>query len=144
MDGIMDSLGNLSTQIIFPAHPRTIKMLMKWGNVIPSNVQVIDPLSYIEMLGAMNYAEHVITDSGGVQKEAYLLRVPCTTIRNTTEWPETLQDGWNVISEPKDLVHNVMRKKPTVYVGNQFGSGNASTLIVDLLEAWYGTDRTTN
>jgi len=144
MDGILDSLGNLSTQVIFPAHPRTIKMLLKWGNAIPSNVQVIDPLSYVEMLGAINYAEHVITDSGGVQKEAYLLKVPCTTIRNTTEWPETLQNGWNVLSEPEDLVKNVMRKKPNVYVGNQFGDGHAAIMIVDLLEAWYGTDRTTN
>lgn len=144
MDRLMDSLGNLSTQVIFPAHPRTTKMMFKWGNVIPSNVQLVDPLSYVEMLGAINNAEHVITDSGGVQKEAYMLKVPCTTIRDTTEWPETLENGWNVLSDPKDLVKNVMRKKPTIYVEGCFGYGNAATLIVDLLEEgilWYKQDR---
>ena len=144
IDALFRALEELSTKVVFPIHPRTAKTISSYDVAIPPNVQVIDPLGYIEMLEAMNSSIGVLTDSGGVQKEAYILSVPCTTIRNTTEWPETLENDWNVLCEPEDVIRCVIRPRPKVHVVNLFGSGSASNNIVEALETWYGTDRTTN
>jgi len=141
---ILKSIGEISTKVIFPAHPRTVKMMMVFRIHPPPNVQVIDPLGYLDMLGAINSAVAVITDSGGVQKEAYTLGIPCTTVRQSTEWPETLEGDWNVLSTPTMVGQNVMRQRPTRPRPRVFGLGMAVQRIMDELEEWYGTDRTTN
>jgi len=99
MESIMAALGDAEVPVPFPAHPRTRKVLTEYGswNHLPANIIATEPLGYLDMLQAMAHADTILTDSGGVQKEAYLLGVPCITLRDTTEWVETVDDGWNVL-----------------------------------------------
>ncbi|MDV2481199.1 UDP-N-acetylglucosamine 2-epimerase (non-hydrolyzing) [Methanoculleus sp. Wushi-C6] len=94
---IMEAFSRLDIPVIFPVHPRTQKKLAGYGITPAANVRVVEPLPYFDMLTLLSGARAVLTDSGGVQKEAYILEVPCVTLRENTEWVETLEDGWNVL-----------------------------------------------
>jgi UDP-N-acetylglucosamine 2-epimerase len=99
--GILSALGQLDRPVVFPCHPRTRARLEEAGiaaHVDPSRVRVIDPVGYFDMLRLESEAACVLTDSGGVQREAYWLGVPCITLRSETEWPETVADGWNIVA----------------------------------------------
>ena len=91
--GIFEGLGRLDAPVVVPLHPRTQARLS--GIAVPGNVEMIDPLSYLRMLTLVRSARAVLTDSGGLQKEAVWLGVPCITLREETEWVETLEGGWN-------------------------------------------------
>jgi len=93
LQGILDAFGRLRWPILWPLHPRT-KDHMK-GLWVPENVEVWSPVSYLSILTLVQNARRVLTDSGGLQKEAYWLGVPCVTLREDTEWVETLANGWN-------------------------------------------------
>ncbi|RQD84137.1 MAG: UDP-N-acetylglucosamine 2-epimerase (non-hydrolyzing) [Methanocalculus sp. MSAO_Arc2] len=96
---IMAACAALERPVIFPAHPRTQKYLEAYG-IVPdsaSPIRLIEPLPYLDMLRLLAQAAAVLTDSGGVQKEAYILQVPCITLRENTEWVETVEDGWNIL-----------------------------------------------
>jgi UDP-GlcNAc3NAcA epimerase len=84
-------------RVIFPLHPRTRKSLEVWGLTVPANVEVRDAVTYTEMLTLERDAVAIATDSGGVQREAYLWGVPCITMREETEWVETVSTGWNTL-----------------------------------------------
>ena len=94
---IMDAFARLDAPVVFPVHPRTRKKFAEYGIRPAENVRIVEPLPYFDMLAALAGARAVLTDSGGVQKEAYILEVPCVTLRENTEWVETLEDGWNVL-----------------------------------------------
>ena len=94
---IMEAFARLDAPVIFPVHPRTQKKLAGYGIEPAVNVRVVEPLPYFDMLALLSGARAVLTDSGGVQKEAYILEVPCVTLRENTEWVETVEDGWNVL-----------------------------------------------
>jgi UDP-GlcNAc3NAcA epimerase len=94
---IMDAFARLDAPVVFPVHPRTRKKFAEYGIAPAANVSVVEPLPYFDMLALLSGARAVLTDSGGVQKEAYILEVPCVTLRENTEWVETLEDGWNVL-----------------------------------------------
>ena len=100
MQNIIQAVGETGMPVVFPVHPRTKKFLEEYGmwNLLPSNIIVTDPLGYLDMLKLMRYASKILTDSGGIQKEAYLLGVPCITLRDVTEWVETVEGGWNVLA----------------------------------------------
>src|SRR6185312_3134267 len=95
-------------------------------------VQPRTPLPYAQMIAAIDGAAGVVTDSGGLQKEAYLLSRPCTTVRTETEWPETLVDGWNILAEPTayDFGALATRAAPTAPVTAPFGDGRAAERVV--------------
>ncbi len=93
--GIIQGLGSVSLPVLFPVHPRTESRLK--GFRLPDNISVIEPLSYVQMLHAIKGAFRVFTDSGGIQKEAIWLETPCITLREETEWVETLDRSWNVL-----------------------------------------------
>ncbi|RQD81822.1 MAG: UDP-N-acetylglucosamine 2-epimerase (non-hydrolyzing) [Methanocalculus sp. MSAO_Arc1] len=95
---IMAAFAALDRPVIFPAHPRTRKFLEQYGIAAGRNVRLIEPLPYLDMLQLLSHACAILTDSGGVQKEAYILQVPCITLRENTEWVETVEDGWNVLA----------------------------------------------
>lgn len=98
LTGIVRALALLERPVVFPCHPRTRKMLDRFGLerfIVPSQVRLIDPLGYLDMLKLESQAKVILTDSGGVQKEAFWLGVPCVTLREETEWNETLNAGWN-------------------------------------------------
>jgi UDP-N-acetylglucosamine 2-epimerase len=101
LEHILDQLGQLPEEIIFPVHPRTRKMLQASYDV-PSNIRMIEPQGYLDFIALENTAKRIITDSGGIQKEAYILRKPCITLRTETEWVETVAEKWNLLVNPTD------------------------------------------
>jgi len=100
LKSILKALNEIGKEapVILPLHPRTKKM-MKIYNLSPDihRIKLIDPVSYLNMLTLEKHARAILTDSGGVQKEAYWLKVPCLTLRDETEWVETVNNGWNVL-----------------------------------------------
>ncbi len=120
------------------AHPRLRDRANKLG--IPLNggaLHADDPLPYPSMIAAMVASRGLITDSGGLQKEALLLGVPCSTLRSRTEWPETLQDGWNVlVGAPQDLGAAVSRPRPPGLPPAPYGDGHAAERVAIELASW--------
>jgi UDP-GlcNAc3NAcA epimerase len=100
MTTIIRTLGEADMPVVFPIHPRTRKYLENYGlcSQLPGNIRITEPLGYLDMIRLMGSANKILTDSGGIQKEAYILGVPCVTLRENTEWVETLHDGWNVLT----------------------------------------------
>lgn len=98
---ILLALGRLDYSIVWPIHPRNKSKISQLR--IPSNIHLFDPFSYFEMMVVLKGAKKVITDSGGLQKEAYWAKKPCITIRPETEWVETLHNQWNILSKPDDI-----------------------------------------
>jgi UDP-N-acetylglucosamine 2-epimerase len=132
---ILDALALLDEPVVFPMHPRARVALAASDLETSSNVRVIEPVGYVEMLALERNARLVLTDSGGVQKEAYLLGVPCVTLRDETEWPETLAGGWNVLagSDPERIVAAARRSKPDGEPPLVFGDGHSAARMVRLL-----------
>ena len=128
--------------VVLPLHPRTRKMMKTYG-LFPKSREIrwIEPVSYLNMLSLEKNAKAILTDSGGVQKEAYWLKVPCFTLREETEWVETARSGWNVLvgTETRRIVEEVSRLEkrkrplsPPRRIG-VFGEGKASERIVEIL-----------
>ena len=92
---ILHGLADTGRKVLFPVHPRTRKAMEHAGLPMPGNVLACDPLGYLDLVRALRDADLVLTDSGGLQKEAYWLAVPCVTLRDETEWRETVAQGWN-------------------------------------------------
>ncbi|CAN5425858.1 UDP-N-acetylglucosamine 2-epimerase (non-hydrolyzing) [soil metagenome] len=128
--------------IVFPIHPRTKKMFETFGLLDRllkcSNVKTLLPLGYIDFIALLQNCLKVITDSGGIQKEAYLLKVPCITMRKNTEWVETIKGRWNVLTgiDSKKIINAVKRPSPnSKYSKSVFGSGRTSQVISDLISS---------
>ena len=100
---IVRALGESTRRFAFPLHPRTAIALRDFGLSLPDNVVALQPLGYLEMLALTSSADALATDSGGLQKEAYWLGVPCVTVRPSTEWVDTIEVGANVLVEPEGL-----------------------------------------
>lgn len=144
LTGIMQALGASEKDVIFPAHPRTVKYLNDYGlfGTLPHNIKIVEPLSYLDMLGLMDGAEKIVTDSGGVQKEAYMLGVPCVTLRENTEWVETLEGGWNVLvgADREKILEAINGPQHLEKQKDIFGRG-ASQKIVALINEWSESHR---
>jgi UDP-N-acetylglucosamine 2-epimerase len=96
---ILNELAQLDDHIIFPVHPRTRKMLDK-SYQMPDNIEMIEPQGYLDFITLEQFSKRILTDSGGIQKEAYILRKPCVTLRSETEWVETVTAKWNLLINP--------------------------------------------
>lgn len=119
--------------IIFPVHPRLKKILSinKSKDISIGKIQAVDPVSYLEMLALIIGSDRVITDSGGLQKDAYYLQKPCITLRKETEWIETLENGWNIlVGTDKFKIENAFNQYPKSHINrNIYGTGNTSKKI---------------
>lgn len=128
-------IGNL----IFPCHPRTEKSLRQFGlwEELTKKIKVIKPVGYLDMLMLERGARKILTDSGGIQKEAYIFRVPCITLRDKTEWVETVDDGWNILvgADKENIVDKWRNFNPTGKQSNAFGGRNVSGRIIKILMA---------
>ena len=130
-------LGALEGQnVIFPAHPRTVNIMKEKGIQLPEGIQMIGPVNYVESLALVKNASKLLTDSGGMQKEAYFFGTPCITLREETEWVETIDLGWNILTganpdKIRDAVENFapFGQRPEVY-----GDGKAGQKIVEIME----------
>ena len=136
LKSIVDALCEIE-DVIFPCHPRTEKRLKDFGlwERLQKSVRVIKPVGYLDMLILEKNARKIVTDSGGVQKEAYIFKVPCITLRETTEWVETVEDGWNVLvgARKEDIVKAIKGFTPkSENYNSRFGDGRASKKIVEI------------
>ena len=137
---ILSALGSLHERygvpVVYPMHPRSKKMLNVFGLKAPNGVKTIDAVGYLEFLQLMSHARLVLTDSGGIQEEACILRVPCVTLRENTERPETLEVGSNMLAgvDSKKILDSVeaMLSKRTSW-DNPFGDGKATDRIMRVL-----------
>ena len=110
--------------VIFPMHPRTAGAYEACGERLSSNVRIIEPLGYFDLVAVLKDASQLLTDSGGLQKEAYWLRVPCVTLRNETEWVETVESGWNTLYQDYPS-----SRRPTPAT-DAYGDGHAAEQMV--------------
>lgn len=134
--GILAAAGALRAPVLFSVHPRT-RPLLAAGMVVPGNVILCDPLGYLDMLCAVANSRCVLTDSGGLQKEAYFLGVPCATLRPETEWVETVEAGWNVLAgtESDGIVAAVERvldgsRQPIPCYGDGYSAEQITALVL--------------
>ncbi|MBE7175754.1 MAG: UDP-N-acetylglucosamine 2-epimerase (non-hydrolyzing) [Mucilaginibacter polytrichastri] len=130
---ILEELNKLDQPVIFSTHPRTMSRFDEYGISQADflNIRFIGPVGYIESVSYQKYATAVLTDSGGIQKEAYMLQKKCVTIRSETEWVETLENGWNTLVFHKvDDIGNALQTVPGIYVDDLYGTGNAAQEIV--------------
>lgn len=139
---IVDGLQALARRIpvVWPLHPRTRGVLQRMGRLagLSASVRLIEPVSYIDMVQLEKYAAAIVTDSGGVQKEAFFYRVPCVTLRDETEWTELVDAGWNRLVPPlnADAVSSAVENAihSTGKSVEPYGSGDAALKIVNALE----------
>ena len=148
LESIVAALAGLDVPVLLLAHPRLVARAEASGvDLRRRGLVVARPLPYPQMVAAVLGSRGVVTDSGGLQKEAFLLGVPCTTVRTETEWTETLVDGWNVLAGGKDdlagLAGPALRPAPAAHPGTPFGDGKAAHRAVDALGAHrdHGNDR---
>lgn len=139
--GIVTALAEIafSIPVVFPIHPRTRKLLAETGmNEQLKNVFVVDPVPYLDMVALEQESRLILTDSGGVQKEAFFYRVPCITMRDETEWVETVESGWNCLTgASSDAIVSAFRKRMaeplSAHSSSPYGDGHAAEMIISLL-----------
>jgi len=131
-------VADLEKKIVFPAHPRTKKVIEQHGIEIPGCMELISPQGYIEFQGLLKFSEKVITDSGGLQKEAYIAGKPCITLRPETEWVETVEAGWNLLLDVRDpdVAEKIMNFNPSNNRPDLYGK-NVAQRMVSEIEAFY-------
>ncbi len=140
LENIIEAFIDSNELIVFPAHPRTKKYLKAYGLMekiekVP-NIILIPPVGYLDMLVLEENARKILTDSGGVQKEAYFLKVPCITLRERTEWVETVEDGWNVLvsTDKEKILKAIQEFEPAGETYSyRFGDGKASEKIAKII-----------
>ena len=141
LNNIIQAFYELDEPVIFPVHPRTRAKLNQVGikndAQVSKNIHLIDPVGYLDMLALVKNAKVILTDSGGIQKEAYFLKVPCITLRPETEWLETVQAGWNVVvgSNKYKIVESVLDHTWPDEAPQIFGNGHAADKIIKIIQA---------
>jgi UDP-GlcNAc3NAcA epimerase len=136
LQAVIDCLARSPWRVVFPVHPRTRAALATWGLDVPANIDLVDPVPYTRMLELERGAQAIATDSGGVQREAYLWGVPCVTLREETEWVDTVAAGWNTLVgvDPNAFASALARPRPAERP-EIFGDGRAAHRIAELVVA---------
>jgi len=140
---IFDGLIRSGERILFPVHPRTMRQIQKNGivkDISRSKIELVKPMGYLEFLRAMAGANRILTDSGGVRREAYLLKKPCVVLIELSWFPEISQAGWKVLAgpDPERISRLAKEFEPTGEYREIFGDGKAHMKIIDDLESRYG------
>lgn len=135
---IVETFSTAEIPVLLPVHPRLRKMLDTFGLSFSDNVRTVEPLGFLDLIAALDACQIVITDSGGLQKEAYMLRRPAITVRDTTEWIETVEAGWNRLCEPEpDAFKRAIaaaRAEPPAEHPDFYGTIGVSDRMIDVLE----------
>jgi UDP-GlcNAc3NAcA epimerase len=137
LQAILAAVDRLEDAVVFPVHPRTRKLLTELGWTPRPGVQLVEPQGYFDTLILEKNARLLLTDSGGMQKEAYCLGTPCLTLREQTEWVETVEAGWNLLvgADTDRIVTAVSSFRPPLERPSLYGDGRTSQAIVRVLEA---------
>ncbi len=137
LSAILAALNALPFPVVFPVHPRTRAMLASNGWSAGAHITLLEPQGYVDMVALIVSSRVVVTDSGGLQKEAYWLGKPCVTLRTETEWVETVENGWNVLAPPtsSDVVELVVRATVPPTRPPLYGEGGASDRIAAIIGA---------
>ncbi|MDD7385343.1 MAG: UDP-N-acetylglucosamine 2-epimerase (non-hydrolyzing) [Actinomycetaceae bacterium] len=131
---IVDALARVPLPVVVLAHPRLRAKAHDAGiDLNVGSIRLHDALPYPQLIAAAMQSAHIVTDSGGLQKEAFLLRIPTTTVRPQTEWVETVELGWNRLVEPEGLVESVTRQAPPAVSDTPYGTGDAARRVVSVL-----------
>ncbi|WP_311198424.1 non-hydrolyzing UDP-N-acetylglucosamine 2-epimerase [Microbacterium sp. p3-SID336] len=132
---VVDALAGLDRPVVLLAHPRVVAKAAAHGiSLDRGSLTSRPPLAYPELIAAVAASAGVVTDSGGLQKEAFLLRVPCTTVRTETEWVETVELGWNVLANTREeIAAAVTRPRPAETDAAPYGDGHAAARVVSVL-----------
>ena len=135
LSGIVAAFNQMDQTVILPLHPRTKKKLIETGLSFNENVILTDPVGYLDMIELESHAAAIITDSGGVQKEACFMQKPCITLRDETEWVETVETGWNTLTgaDKNNILRTVNELNTPNKPSNLYGDGNTAIKILDLL-----------
>ena len=135
LEYLLNGLGQLEEKVIFPVHPRTRKMLPA-SYRLPANIEMIEPQGYLDFIVLENHAKRILTDSGGIQKEAYILRKPCVTLRTETEWVETVEEKWNLLIHPTNngIASKINNFNPPVNQNDVFGT-NVTEKMIDIINS---------
>ncbi len=145
---IILTLSQLERKVVFAVHPRTKKRIHEFGLMDSQkfhNIKLIPPQSYFNNLSYLYYSSGIITDSGGMQKEAYWLKKPCVTIRSETEWIETLKDNANtLIFDDLDNLPNSFIQKPKYFDPDLYGDGSAAIKICQVINNWFNEQEQNN
>jgi UDP-GlcNAc3NAcA epimerase len=136
LQAIVEALNSLNRHFgVFPVHPRTRKMLLAHGLALAPHIQVIGPVGFLEMIALESRCRFIVTDSGGVQKEAFFFAKPCITLRDQTEWVETVQSGWNTLAGADPA--RIRRAFESVHVPSErpafYGDGESGSRILSIL-----------
>lgn len=138
LEAIVSALEAIDSPVIFPAHPRTIDRLESYGlyERAAEEFRLIDPVGYLDFVRLLDAADLVVTDSGGVQKEAFFLDTPCVTLREETEWIETVEAGWNVLvgADPERIQAGLSHEFDLNGKPQPYGDGSAAVRIRETLE----------
>lgn len=139
LQNIFSALSLSNETIIIPTHPRTRKMLQEFKIITSGNIKVIDPVGYLDSIQLQINAKKILTDSGGVQKEAYILKIPCITLRKETEWVETVKDRWNILvgSDVTKIKNAIKSFEPRGRQHNYFGKGDSASKIGKILVSYF-------
>jgi len=133
LSAILNALSSCDEKVVFPIHPRTAKFIETYGlsKKMGKNIMMIKPVGYFDFIWLEKNAKKILTDSGGIQKEAYLLKVPCITLRDNTEWVETIEDQWNILTgaDRKKILDAIQHFQPKQKQRHLFGNGHASEKI---------------
>ena len=133
---ILNAFEGLQFPVKFAVHPRTRQKIEQSFDIHSfKNIHFSEPLSYFDNIRAINDSQLVITDSGGIQKEAYMLRKKCITVRSETEWVETLENGWNaLVFEQLDKMKEAIDRPTGEYMTGLYGNGDAAGSIIEVLK----------
>jgi len=135
LKNIIEALNESTKKIVLPLHPRTKKYMNDYGLTFNNNITIIDPVGYLDMINLEMHCKKIVTDSGGVQKEAFFMNKPCITMRDETEWVETVENGWNIVvgTDKSKILDGIINFVPTKAKQNIFGDGHAAERILKII-----------
>ena len=137
LEALLAAFESVQMPVIFPVHPRTYDKItaLSWRPAPNSNLRMVDPVGYLDMLVLEQNAHRILTDSGGIQKEAYFFKVPCLTLRKDTGWMDLVDVGWNVLvgADKSNIITQVLRTDWPTETEMFFGDGDASEKIASIL-----------
>ncbi|OOO66457.1 UDP-N-acetylglucosamine 2-epimerase, partial [Clostridium sporogenes] len=135
LKNIIEALNKSGKKIVLPLHPRTKKYIEDYNFQFSDNIRLIEPVGYLDMITLEMNSQKIVTDSGGVQKEAFFMKKPCITMRDETEWVETVENGWNVVvgTDKNKILNSILNFQPNVCQKSIFGDGKASYKILDII-----------